>query len=80
MSDEKTNKPAPKNERETPLVYVAFRDQVELPNFGGVSAWSRDKHGKGSDCVERGNWIVITMQGHRLRVPMTNVSFIREVP
>lgn len=77
MSDEK-NKPAPKNERETPLVYVAFRNQVELPVHGGVSAWSRDKHGKASDCAERGNWIVITMDKHRIRVPMTNVAFIRE--
>lgn len=73
MSDEKP-KAAPK----TQLLYVGFRDQVELPVHGGVSAWSRDKHGKASDCAERGNWIVITMDKHRIRVPMTNVAFIRE--
>ncbi len=78
MSDEKNKAAAPKNVEAAQLLYVAFRDQVELPVHGGVSAWSRDTHGKDTDCAERGNWIVITTKMGRIRVPMTNVSFIRE--
>lgn len=70
MSDEK------KPER-TKLVYVAFRDQVDLPGVSGLNAWSPDRC-KGVEAVEKGNWIVMVVKGQRIRVPMTNVTYLRE--
>jgi hypothetical protein len=66
-----------KKEQAGKLVYIGFRDQVELPVFGGLASWDAVKHHK-IEAVERGNWIVMTIGAFRVRVPMTNVAYIRE--
>lgn len=62
------------------LSYVQFKEPISVGgNYASITAWSRDKHGKDIELVEKGNWIVLTLQsGQRRRVPMSNVSFIGE--
>lgn len=62
------------------IVRVQFRDPV--PNIG--EGWSREKHGRTGELVEKGAWLIATsrdggaQKGQRVRIPMSNVVSITE--
>lgn len=69
-----------KQKAEPKIIRVSFRDPVEIGvgDFASIQAWTEQKHGKHIECAEKGNWIVMTVRGHRFRVPMTNVAYVVE--
>ncbi len=75
MSDEK-KKPA----LATTIAYVGFSSPVPVGgDLASIEAWSRARHGHVCSLVLEGNWVVMTYKGTtKIRVPMTNVSSIRE--
>jgi hypothetical protein len=79
MAGEKTDKVETKAPTAR-LTYIQFRDPVPLgiSEFSNIEYWSEAKHGKRVQAHDKGNWIVLSWDGGRARVPMTNVSCIKE--
>lgn len=64
------------------IIVVSFKSLVQVGGkHTAIESWRADKHGEDIDLVERGNWIIMTLKGpkiRRIRVPMSNVADISD--
>ena len=62
------------------LVFVQFRSPVSVGGkFSSLEYWSSEKHAGVIDAVEKGSWVVLSLEnGDKRRVPMHNVSYLSD--
>lgn len=64
------------------IEYISFKDPVPVGvgDFASLEAWSRARHGKSITARVEGNWVILEVRVSKIRVPLTNVTSIREEP